>query len=101
MTYVDASRQSGFPMSDDQRLAAKLLVKCRFLPGSWNKRFAKDIAYMAQSDEPYLTDRQSKTLWKLFYMHRKQISRMVEIVGNKRLFDIAKPIYDAERSKAQ
>lgn len=78
-------------MTDDEKKAAILLDRCTFPVASFNKRFARSMASIAKSDEPMVTEKQSRCLWKLFWMYRR------EIVGDWRLFGIAKPIYEAER----
>ena len=82
------------PMDHDDKIAAEVLAKCTFLPGSWNKLFAYSMADIAKSDEPLLTKKQRNNLWRLVYMHRKQIYGP----GKKWLIDKAKPYYDAAKS---
>ena len=83
------------PMTDDEKLAAEYLNRCTFQVASFNKRFARDMASVARSNELMITERQSRTLWKLFFMYRRQIQ--VDHSGHLRLFDVARPIYEAER----
>lgn len=77
-------------MTDDEKQAAILLGGCTFPVASYNKRFARDMHSIAQSAAPVITERQSATLWKLIYMHRRQIK-------DGRILKLAKPIYEAER----
>lgn len=89
-------------MTNDEKQAADLLDRCTFPVASFNKRFARSIASIAKSDEPMISERQSRTLWKLFYMFRRQIARMPELreaAERWRLFKIARAIYDEERKK--
>ena len=81
------------PMTTDEQQAAQILTGCTFPVASYNKRFARDMASIARQDEPLITERQSRTLWKLFYMYRRQM----RAVADSRLFDIARPIHEAER----
>jgi len=53
--------------------AIKALDRCRFLPGSWDKRFAQGLASKRIDDE--LTEKQVFWLKKLVYKYRKQIER--------------------------
>lgn len=88
------------PMTDDEKQAALLLDRCTFPVASFNKRFARNIASTARSPEPMVTERQSRTLWKLFYMFRRQIARLPELretAERWQLFKTAKAIYDEER----
>lgn len=90
------------PMTDDEKQAAILLDRCTFPVASFNKRFARSMASIARSDEPVISERQSRTLWKLFYMFRRQIVRMPElreVAERWRLFKIARAIYDEEQKK--
>lgn len=89
-----------YPMTNDEKQAALLLDRCTFPVASFNKRFARSIASIAKSDEPMISERQSRTLWKLFYMFRRQIVRMPELreaTERWRLFKLARVIYDEER----
>lgn len=68
------------PMTELDISAAIALDSCTFLPGSYNKRFARNIAAAARSDTPELTLRQLKNLWFLVYRHRLQISKKSGLV---------------------
>ena len=62
------------PISERERYAIQRLAKCRFLPGSREKRFARDMAALADSDTPHITARQRAYLWIMVYRYRRQIS---------------------------
>jgi hypothetical protein len=81
-------------MTDDDKAAALALAGCTFPVASYNKRFAGDMARIARQAEPVITERQQKTLWKLVYMFRRQIR-------DRRLIEIAGPIYEAERKASK
>jgi hypothetical protein len=54
---------------------AKKLGTCRFLPGSFDKRFARDMESIAKNKpEHELTEKQSAYLEKLAYKFRRQIA---------------------------
>jgi hypothetical protein len=56
------------PLNDLDLLAAKLLSGCTLLPGSYNKRFARDVAIQRQ-----MTPKQYRLLWALCFRYRRQI----------------------------
>jgi hypothetical protein len=57
---------------------AKALAACRFLPASWDKRFARDMAAMATNrPDRDFTDRQLAHLLRLAHKYRRQISASV------------------------
>jgi len=60
------------PVTDLERMAVNCLARCTFLPGTWNKRFARDIAQQVAYTNK-ITVRQRDTLWKLCRMYRRQI----------------------------
>ena len=61
-------------MSPREIEVAKALGACTFLPGSWNKRFAKDIKWLAEhTPEKELTPRQSANLVRLAWRYRRQM----------------------------
>lgn len=59
-----------FPLTEEQRKAIAALGKCSFIPGSFEKRFARDVE--AQSEEG-LTLKQYNFAKKLIFKYRKQI----------------------------
>ena len=63
------------PMTDEQRDMARALGQCSFLPGSWDKRFARDMAAMAEDPDAALTRRQAETLMEVCHRYRRQIGR--------------------------
>lgn len=89
-------------MTQDEIAAANLLDACTFLPGSWNKRFARSIKTMAAIEpDKQLTERQHITLFRLFWMHRKQIKAMQGIVGNKHLLEYGEQVYNQEKLRKE
>lgn len=60
-------------MTDVERRACLALVRCRLLPGSWPKRFARDMAENAADPDFQASARQRVWLWKLVVKHRRQL----------------------------
>lgn len=61
-------------MTDHQRAIALALGQCSFLPASAQKRFARDIAYVAEhSPDKELTPRQWHYLQVMAYRYRRQM----------------------------
>lgn len=64
-------------MTPYQITIAKKLQQCSFLPGSFDKRFARDIAFLAtNSPDKELTEKQAACLDRLVYRYRRQIGVM-------------------------
>lgn len=61
------------PMTEREQDAARALSKCTYLPGSFEKRFARDMASHASSESPQITERQRTWLWKQVFRYRRQI----------------------------
>lgn len=61
-------------MSPAQADIAKALGRCTFMPGTSQKRFAKDIAYVAEyAPETVLTEKQDRYLRVLAWTMRRQM----------------------------
>ena len=56
------------PMTEDEKIIARALAGCRFLPGSFDKRFCHDIF-----TQTTLTERQAEFIAKMAYRYRGQI----------------------------
>lgn len=62
-------------MTPEQITKAKLLYQCTYLPGSFEKRFARDMFAVADlNPSKELTPKQSEWLDKQFFRYRNQIS---------------------------
>lgn len=61
-------------MQPKHQEAIKALNRCRFMPGSWDKRFVRDMAYL--SDYAMLTAKQEEWIDRLLYRYRKQLARI-------------------------
>ena len=60
------------PATDEDKANIAKLVRCTFLPGSFDKRFARDIdSQLANSCE--ITEKQRAYLVKLVHKYRRQI----------------------------
>lgn len=57
------------PITDDQRTKLGRLAKCTMLPGSWDKRFVRDL----QGAEE-LTVNQAEQIDRLYHRYRRQIT---------------------------
>jgi hypothetical protein len=62
-------------MTPEQRAKVDDLIRCTFLPGSYQKRFVHDL-YARRNDENALTENQAQYLDKLHHMYRRQIERL-------------------------
>ena len=61
-------------MTPAEIVVAKALGRCSFLPGCWDKRFSRDMAFLAEhSPERELSDRQGAHLLRLCHKYRRQI----------------------------
>lgn len=66
-------------MTTDEIEMIKALHMCRFLPGSYPKKFAGDLySAMVHNKEKELSERQHDYLVKIFHMYRKQHGKHVE-----------------------
>ena len=65
-------------MTSAERQIALALAGCTFLPGSWQKRFARDMAATATHapDHP-LSERQTAWLIRLAHIYRRQLPTVV------------------------
>ena len=59
-------------MTETQIHALRLLVPCTFQPGSFPKRFVRDLNSIVDKETRELTEKQKRYLWKLVYQYRKQ-----------------------------
>lgn len=58
-------------LTEKQKAMAHQLNCCRFLPASFDKRFAREVAGATE-----LTERQIELLKQYYYKYRKQITAM-------------------------
>ena len=73
-------------MTAEQIEIAKSFMHVVFLPGSWNKRFAKSMIYQAIMESPKeLTDAQNEWLYRILFTYRRQIPEVFEKYKNNPL----------------
>lgn len=61
-------------MTQTEKEIALALGNCTFLPGSWDKRFARDLAFAAKnSPDVAFTERQAAHLLRLAHKYRRQL----------------------------
>lgn len=61
-------------MTADEIIIAKSFSNVTFLPGSFNKRLARSMQFIADKyPEQPITERQSEWIYRLLYTYRKQI----------------------------
>lgn len=60
-------------MTADEQRMIEALARATFLPASWAKRFARDLAAQATAHEPKITDRQAEALAHLVHTYRRQL----------------------------
>lgn len=64
----------GQPMSAEEIEIAKTLRQCSFLPACWDKRFARELAWIAINMPEFgISDRQRAHLWRLGHRYRRQL----------------------------
>lgn len=82
-------------MTPEQQTLAKALNRCTFMPGTGTKRFASDMAHLAEQDSSReITPRQAEYLRTAVIRFRRQIPRdVVELaqkMGEKEAVDVSK-----------
>jgi hypothetical protein len=61
----------------DYETLIRQLSRCKFLPGSWDKRFVRDLAARLHPGETLeLTDNQRAQLDRLAHSYRKQLAKL-------------------------
>jgi hypothetical protein len=63
-------------MTLEERNLLIRLDKCRFVPGSYEKRFVREMAALARSDtwwETFLTEKQRAFIQKIAHRYRNQL----------------------------
>jgi len=65
------------PMTDAERQMALSLSpgKVTYLPGSFDKRFARDMAALAMETEPQITEKQAALLVEKIHRYRRQLRK--------------------------
>lgn len=60
-------------MTVGEELMALALGGCRFSPGTFDKRFARDVAWQATQEPKQITEKQAALLRKMITRYRRQI----------------------------
>lgn len=64
-------------MTDIEKSIAINLNKCRYMPGSFEKRFARDMAFVAENNPTIdLTEKQREQLYRQLKRYRKQLPQI-------------------------
>lgn len=75
---ADAHRLDYTPMTPTEMRIAKELIRCSFLPASWDKHFCRDMAAIAtNAPEHELSEYQNANLLRLVHKHRRQLPTAV------------------------
>lgn len=70
------------PMTDDERAVARAFAGVTFQPATNTKRFAREMASIAQQESPAVTDKQGAAIFRTAERFRRQLPRPVlEIVA--------------------
>lgn len=73
-------------MTEDQKTMALHLGVCTFVPGSYDKRFAKNMWFLAtENADQAITDRQHSCLCRLTYRYRRQIPKDVVAIAERHI----------------
>lgn len=61
-------------MTEPERRLARALNRCTFLPGSWDKRFVRAMAFLEEHGPAHdLTEKQAANLARLAHKYRRQM----------------------------
>ena len=71
-------------MSADEIRMGTALGLCRFVPATFDKRFAGEMALWARDDEPLITEKQSECLRRMVHKYRRQIPADVVALAGER-----------------
>lgn len=56
------------PTSPEERIAVEALGRCAMIPGSWDKRFNRQLS------PDQLSDKERPQVWRMFIKYRRQIA---------------------------
>lgn len=66
-------------MTENEKIIALALGVCRYLPASFEKRFARDLSAIAKNNPDYeLSERQKEQLYNQLKSYRGQIPKIYE-----------------------
>lgn len=66
-------------MTEEEITTILQLSECRFSPGSWDKRFVRDMTHEASQLNPLITEKQAEQLPRLRQKYRKQLAAKSEV----------------------
>lgn len=67
-------------MTDIEKTIAINLNKCRYLPASFEKRFARDMSFIAENNPTIeLTEKQREQLYRQLKIYRKQLPQLYRL----------------------
>ncbi len=65
-------------MTEAEARISQALGRCSFLPASWDKRFCRDMAFVAErSRDVELSEFQNANLLRLAYKYRRQLPTVI------------------------
>lgn len=85
------------PMTHEERLRALHLAALRYAPGTWSKRFAREVGARVGTDNATITDREAKAMERLAWTFRRQLQKK----GLGRFVPASKPPPAQPRATAQ
>ena len=66
-------------MTDEEKEVIGALDRVTYLPGSWNKKFARAmVLLMRVSPEKELSEKQGQWIYRLLYRYRRQVPEVYE-----------------------
>ena len=65
------------PITQTEKDMLLSLSKCTFLPGSWEKRFVRNLHFTARSKKPTISPKQREWLVEIAHRYRNQIERQL------------------------
>lgn len=70
-------------MTRDEQQICLAIGNVRYLPGTWDKRFARKMAEIAeQNPAKELSEGQKTQVYRILYKYRKQMPRLYELNKN-------------------
>jgi len=64
------------PMTQTEQDMLSQLSRCTFLPGTWEKRFVRNLHFTARSKNPTITPKQREWLVEIAHRYRNQLERL-------------------------
>ncbi len=67
------------PMTQTEKDMLLGLSQCTFRPGSWEKRFVRNLHQRSKSKDPTITEKQREWLVEIAHRYRNQIDRQTPL----------------------